>query len=229
MAIDPKKLSLREKDEKSQRLIHLHSFDRKVKIPGKYYTKLVQSLRLILPLIAISIIGLLMAWPSVKDTMEPIKQETVLPQTIQKNELINPRFQSEDSKKQPFTITAARAVQSAHDSEVVILEKPMADITLNNGTWIAAEAERGAYRQEVERLLLEGHVKLFHDQGYQLETEKLMVNMKTREAWSDVFVHGQGPAGTLSAQGGLLANEGSGILIFQGPVKLVLNRAIEGL
>ncbi|MCB9990332.1 MAG: LPS export ABC transporter periplasmic protein LptC [Rhodospirillales bacterium] len=198
------------------------------RLPGKGYSKFVRFMRLALPLVAIGIIGLLLSWPRVEDTIKAVPKETLVPQTVGKNELVNPRFESTDGKSQPFTITAKRAVQSARDPSVILLETPMADILMNDGAWMAAESEHGAYRQDSERLLLEGKVKLFHDRGYEMKTEKLLVNLKDREAWSDMPVYGQGPAGTLEATG-MKAESGSSQLIFTGPVRLVLNRSITGI
>ena len=59
-------------------------------------------------------------------------------------------------------------------------------------------------------------------------TEKLLVNLSSREAWSDKPVYGQGPAGTLQATG-LQAHTETDHLIFTGPAKLVLNKSVEGL
>ena len=61
-----------------------------------------------------------------------------------------------------------------------------------------------------------------------MQTEKLLVNIKKRQAWSESDVYGQGPAGSLVAKG-MQAYSDGGHLIFHGPVKLVLNRTIDGL
>lgn len=195
---------------------------------SKRYSVVVRMLRLMLPLIAVGIIGLVMAWPQVEEAVVPIEEQASIPQSVGKNELVNPRFESRDEKDQPYTITAERAIQSARDPSVILLEKPMADITMNDGTWMAGEAEQGAYRQDTEKLLLKGKVKLFHDNGYELKTEKLQVDMQARTAWSDQPVHAQGPAGTLDATG-MQADSANNRLIFTGPLKLVLNRSVEGI
>lgn len=198
--------------------------------PAHRYSRFVRGARVALPLIAAGVVGLLFAWPRLQPVVEAIPREAALPQEQQvgRNELLNPRFESRDDKDQPFTITASRAIQSANDPQLVLLDKPMADIALQDGAWLAVQAEKGSYRQEEEKLLLEGAVKLFHNDGYEMKTEKMLVHIKTREAWSDQPVHAQGPAGTLDATG-LTANGGTGKLIFTGPAKLVLNRAVKGL
>jgi lipopolysaccharide export system protein LptC len=194
------------------------------------YSRFVRGARILLPLVAAGVVGLLLAWPRLQPTVEAIPREAVLPQEPQvgRNELLNPRFESRDDKDQPFTVTAARAIQSETDPQLVLLDKPMADIALKDGAWLAAQADKGSYRREEEKLLLEGAVKLFHNDGYELKTEKMLVHIGTREAWSDDPVHAQGPAGTIDATG-LTANGVTGKLIFTGPAKLVLNRAVKGL
>lgn len=198
------------------------------RMPGKGYTRFVRGMRLLLPLVALGMLGLVVVWPQLNETEVVATQEVAGPPAVGKNELINPRFESEDSQSQPFTITATRAVQSARDPELVQLEKPMADITLKDGTWLAGSADSGFYQQEAEKLMLEGSVKLYHDDGYEILTEKLFLDIKSEEAWSDTPVYGQGPAGTLTASGVRLSRQND-ILIFTGPAKLVLNRSIEGL
>ncbi len=209
----------------SERFQHLNQ-PRK-QLPTAAYSRFVRQAKIILPLIAAMIVGVLLAWPQAQDAFEAIPQEELSLPTVGQNELLNPRYESQDSKNQPYTITAARAVQSVHDPEVVMLDKPMADITLKDGTWLAVEALKGSYRQNTEQLLLEDTVKLFHDLGYEMKTEKLLVNLKTQEAWSDKDVHGHGPAGTLEATG-MQAQTEEGRLIFTGPAKLVLNRNVKG-
>lgn len=198
--------------------------------PGnnRLYSRYVRLLRLVLPLIAIGIIALIMTWPRIEDTMEPIKKEAVVPLTVGKNEVISPRFESRDEKQQPYRITADIAVQSPTDQDIVFLEKPAADITLNSGAWLAVKADKGAYRQHDERLLLEGTVEIFHDAGYRLLTEKMLVNLQTGKVFSETPVRASGPAGTLNAVA-MEGNNTDGLLIFKGPVKLVLNRKIKGL
>lgn len=198
------------------------------KLPGRFYTGFVRFLRLALPLAALSIIALLFSWPQMEETLIEAQDESLIPAATSRNELLSPRFESADEKNQPFTITAKRALQSDTDPDIILLDKPMADITLNSGAWVAAEAMNGQYRQEAEKLMLEGDVVLFHDKGYEMKTEQLMVDLKGRQASSEADIYGQGPAGTIKATGLQAYSEG-GKLIFKGPVRLVLNREIEGI
>lgn len=213
-------------EQQKKRLSHLESAQRKTQ--GKGYSRFVRTMRLMLPLAAAGLIGLVIAWPDVEDTFEAIPKENILPQNIGQNELINPEFKSRDEKAQPYVVTASRAFQSARDMNIILLETPEADITLNSGAWLAAKADDGVYRQEAENLILNGNVRLFHDKGYEMTTERMLVDLLNRKAVSDRPVYGQGPAGTIEASG-FQAVSDTNHLIFTGPVKLVMNRNIEGL
>lgn len=191
---------------------------------NRSYSSFVRMMRLVLPLTALAIIAVLFTWSNMKeDLVIPPSDPSRTPSSIGKNELVNPRFESKDEKGQPYTITARLAVQSERNDELIILEKPVADMALNSGNWIAIEADQGAYRQDKNRLLLQGNVKMFHDGGYQLDTDKLHVDFKHELAWSEEPVYAQGPAGTLEARG-MRVDSARDTLIFNGPAKLVMYR-----
>jgi lipopolysaccharide export system protein LptC len=193
------------------------------------YSKFIRRMRLILPMVALALVAIVFAWGNMSDeNIVPVKDAKNAPQTIGKNELLNPKFESMDDKKQPYTITAKRAVQAKEGENTVILESPTADMLLNSGNWIAIKAIEGAYKQDDRTLLLEGDVKLFHDNGYEMEMAKLNIDLNSNKAWSDTEVKGHGPAGTLVAKG-LQADSNSGSLIFNGPATLVLVNGEDSL
>ena len=184
------------------------------------YSIFIRWLRLILPVIAVAIIAVVFTWDNTTQDMKNLTQEIQAP-IIGRNELLNPRFENKDKKNQPYTITAMRATQGQTDDNLIILEKPLADMLLNSGRWLAAKSNQGAYRQDTQRLLMTGNVEVFHDQGYQLNTESLNVDMKTENIWSEVDVFLKGPEGTIEAKA-MDANNTDQILKFFGPAKLTL-------
>lgn len=192
------------------------------------YSRFVRTMRLALPLAAAALVGLLLSWPRIEKTMETAPGAVAPPQAAAQNELLAPRFESADSENRPFTVTADRAVQSARDSDLVLLDRPRASIVMQGGARLSAEAEKGSYRQKEGQLLLQGRVRLVHDGGYAAETEKVLVSLKDRKAWADLPISGQGPAGALRASG-FQADSGAGTLIFTGPARLVLNKSLGGL
>src|SRR5690606_31047360 len=153
--------------------------------PG--YSVFIRRMRLILPLVALGLAAVVFTWSAVQDTtLVPVQEKPGKDQIIGKNELLNPRFESKDDKNQPYTITAQRAIQGKEDENLVMLEKPMADMLLTSGNWIAIEASNGTFRQDSQKLLLTGDVRLFHDEGYEMKMVKLDINLENHTASTDV-------------------------------------------
>ena len=185
------------------------------------YTKLIRSLKIILPLLALCIVAVLF-------TSNMFDSKTITPEAIQEdvtpvagtNQLVNPRFDSVDEKNQPYTITAESALQNLK-SERKDLTKPLADIVLNSGQWVAMQSDKGVFNQKTQKLRLDENVRLYHDAGYQFSLQAVDIDLKANTAVSDTQVNGHGPMGTLDAKG-LQANGETEQLVFIGPAKLVL-------
>lgn len=187
-------------------------------------SRIVRSMRLILPVAALAVVAVLMIWSNPENTIKPVPRAEVSPQTVSKNELIKPKFQSQDSNNQPYTITADKALQNADNMDDILLDKPVADIGLENGNWVALKASHGAYNQKDGELILQGQVEMHHDTGYELETEQMTIDVNMQTIVSDQAVKGHGPAAEIEAQG-LEADGKTDNLIFKGPAKLILRQS----
>lgn len=186
----------------------------------------VKKLRLALPVIAGAIVVFMFVWSDMESVAPPPRKEKVAPQSIGRNELLNPRFESEDTNQQPYTITAKKAFQESADLNRVILDKPIADISLKDGAWLAIEAEKGAFEQVKQTLTLENNVKLFHDDGYEMTTNAVNMDIVNEKAISTSPVQGHGPMGQIKSQG-LIADGKTGVITFQGPATLTINQKTE--
>ncbi len=189
------------------------------------YSRFIRWMRFILPAAAIAILVIVVSWSGMEDAVKPA-ETTQSEQAIGKNELVNPRFESQDQKNQPYTITATRAFQDPENLDLVMLENPVADIALKDGNWVALEATSGEYRQGVENLMLRQNVKMYHDDGYTIVTDMLVIDIRGQVAETDSPVNGHGPMGSISAQG-LKAIGTDGKLIFKGPATLILNQEMD--
>ncbi len=196
---------------------------------GRGYTVFVKSMRVVLPLAAVGLLAVVITWPDMEKRVEPIRKEELLPNTANmQNELLQPKFESVDEKGQPYSVTAALATQSRDNPDIVNLDKPVGNMTLKDGGWVAIESQTGIYEQRNEKLFLKGAVKLTNDGGYTLSSDEMRVNLKTSEAFSDQDVDVRGPDGTIDATG-MEAFSDQGLLIFKGPAKLVLTNAGDSL
>jgi len=83
-------------------------------------------------------------------------------------------------------------------------------------------ARNGRYHQKSQILDLEGDINVFHDAGYQFQTEKAEVDLANDTVTGEEPVTGHGPGGTIDATGFMILDRG-GTLVFTGPSKLHLN------
>lgn len=196
---------------------------------GRGYTRFVKAMRIILPLAAVGLLAVVITWPDMEKRVAPVRKDEILPDTANmQNELLQPKFESVDEKDQPYTVTAALATQSRENPDIVNLQKPVGNMALQDGGWVAIEALTGVYEQRNEKLFLSGDVKLTNDGGYTLTSDEMRINLNTSEAFSDKSVNVQGPDGTIDATG-MEAFSNTGILIFKGPAKMILSNAGNSL
>ncbi len=186
------------------------------------YSKFIRWARLILPIIAAIILTVVFTWSNLtNDMIVPVAGGELSIESIGKNELINPRFESRDAEGKPYTITAKRALQAEGTNDMIVLEDPFGEMTINQEQKIAIHADNGAYQQDIQRLLLKDNVKIAHSQGTTLDTAELHIDLKQNQAWTDQDVTAQNQDGTITAKG-LRANQIDETLKFIGPAKLVL-------
>jgi lipopolysaccharide export system protein LptC len=196
---------------------------------NKSYTKYVRWMRVVLPLLAMGVVVILVVLSGDNDSLiktPPNKEDVIKQSSIGRNELLAPRFDTYDKDGRPYAITAERAYQTMDSTDIIYLEKPVADSTMSDGSWVALESVAGTYNQVKQTLFLEGNVKLFHDAGYSLLTEKLDIDLDNNKAVSDVAITGQGPIGQLEASG-MVADGLSNVLIFTGPAKITIYDTVK--
>lgn len=168
-----------------------------------FYSRIVRFLKFILPIVALVLVVIVVVWPYIqKESIQlTIGFATGTVDSTDQPSMINPRYTGTDSEQQPFSVTADLARNLVLDTTQVELEMPKADITLEDGTWLVITAETGVYARTEEQLDLSGAVNMFHDQGYELLTDAVRIDLDARTAESITPVVGQGPIGELSSEG----------------------------
>ena len=187
------------------------------------YSAFVHVLKLVLPALAVALVLLVVVWPQfdLGDSGFRVGVSKLQPESAENLSMLNARFQGLDERGRPFTITADVATQETAESDVVYLDLPKGDLTLEDESWLAVTARKGVYDRVGEFLTLQGGVNIFHDQGYHLETEEARVDLEAGRAVSDKPTHAQGPFGTVDSQGIELTDDGKRIF-FTGKSRLVI-------
>lgn len=201
-----------------------------LKKAGGRYSRFVQLMKLVLPSIAVIVAATVVVLPQIQERAEGFRlglsSLSITDSSGQK--LVNARYTGSDEKQQPYTVTADTAAPLDPQSNIIALDKPKADITLENGTWIALSALGGIYSRQEQLLELSGGVNLFHDAGYEFHTALALIDLAKGAAYGDKTVEAHGPSGSVKSQGFQIFDKGARI-IFTGKSTLTLYPGAEGI
>jgi lipopolysaccharide export system protein LptC len=176
-------------------------------------TRVVAAMRLILPAIAAILLAALGLWSrfGFDSNSFRLAMGSLGLASIDTLSMSNPHFEGLDDKERPFSLTATRATQVDSTADVIDLNAPQADITLEDGAWLTLTSDSGRYQRDAQLLYLQGQVNLFHDKGYELHTRDVHIDLAKGSAVSSEAVDGQGPSGDLTAQGMEVVDSGKRI------------------
>jgi lipopolysaccharide export system protein LptC len=182
------------------------------------YTKLVRVLRIALPVTALVVLAIVIVWPRF-DPAQAKKRHV----EAKSPEMHNSYFSGFDKSNQPYTITSDNAIQGPSGTNDVDMVNPLAEITVKSGAWVAIRGDMGRYKEDPGIITLWGNVKLYHDQGYEVQTSAAAIDLDQGVAWSDkpTFMHG--PRGELWGAGFKLIQD-SDKIIFTGNSRLILKQ-----
>jgi lipopolysaccharide export system protein LptC len=182
---------------------------------------MINASKLVLPAIALLLLSSIALWPEF-DTKSDRTRFSFhgLSATMDGAHLTDAHYNGVDQRGRPFTVTAATATQ--RDAERFDLTVPVADMTLENGTWLNVKSKQGVYMRKDQQLDLSHDVVLYRDDGTTLTTDSATVAMKDGAASSAMPTHVEGPFGTLDATGFTTVDKGAAIQ-FWGPVQVELN------
>jgi lipopolysaccharide export system protein LptC len=194
---------------------------RRLSRPSMGYSRFVGWMKLLLPAVAIALLLLVVAWPRIQAGLDRLKLSFTRLDLSEARDLrmVNARFSGLDKRHRPYVLTADVARQMPDRNDLMALEGPKGDITLQNGAWLAITSYTGVYLTQGQLLDLFGDVKLFHDRGYELTTDTAHIDMTAGTAEGHDPVQGQGVFGDITSEGFKLLDHGQTI-IFTGKAKL---------
>jgi len=193
----------------------------------RLYTRLVRSMKVALPLIALAAMAAIYFGGSDKGKLSDLFTAEELATLGAGLRLDNPRFAGVTERGDSYAVEADWALPDSAMPLRIDLEKPRAEIALEDGRKLTGNATTGHLLRVEKRLVLEGKVVLDTSDGYHLETERLELDMDGKSAHSPGPVHGFGPngvieSGSLRAEAASKAN-GPGKIWFENRVRLVFS------
>jgi len=191
--------------------------------PNTGYSRFVSLMKFLLPAVAAGLLLLVVAWPRLQAGLDRLRLALTRLDLSEARDLrmVNARFSGIDKQHRPYVLTADVARQMPDRNDLMALEGPKGDITLQSGAWLAITSFTGVYLPQGQLLDLFGDVKLFHDRGYELTTDTAHVDMTAGTAEGNDPVQGQGVFGEVTSEGFRLLERGQTI-IFTGKAKLHL-------
>ena len=167
--------------------------------PGSAHDWLVKWTKVILP----SAVGVLIAVLA----LAPLGKHSDVSFILDKKKVANApermrveqaRYVGTDNKDQQFTILAKRAIQPSSEVPVVAISGMSARLNLEQGPLLIG-ANQGRYNLDLQRLMIDGPVKVAGADGYRLATRDVTVNLKQRQLASAGPVAGAMRLGTFQA------------------------------
>jgi Uncharacterized protein conserved in bacteria len=206
-------------------ILHLKQIPEPLSTLSHKHTMRVRKLRRILPFFALLSVAVVLLWSNIAHLFE--KKIDGLPEAVNQltlhNEVANLRMVSTDDKGNPFKIQAQSATQSG--TAQANFSHPVGEFLLASGQTVSLTADQGMMNQGDHQVTYSGHVVLKTDDGYQMETECAVMNLKEQKAEGQVPIQGFGPQGKIYAQAGFCLEKKSSLLTFKGPTRLIIDQS----
>ena len=187
-------------------------------------SRLIDSLRILLPLLALVLVGLVLAWPQIMRNSIDIGVPTLVPGDGDQPDRLrmdSPRYVGKTSSERPYEVTARAASIDPLRANIVHLDQPSADVALADDGKVNLMAASGTYDRDTEKLVLDGGIEVVTSSGYRFVTPSARVNLEQGLVRGWQSIEGAGPAGTLSANRFEIQDAGD-VLRFDGRVKVTV-------
>ena len=190
-----------------------------------FYSRLVAWMKILLPLTALGLLSTLFLLSRTVDPADSIPfAEIDLKKRARDQGVTNPSFAGVTLGGEGIRFSAEAVRPDPQDDGRLRAIRVSAEIRLNSGTVVTAEAEEGTLDQRRETALLVGGVEIATTTGYELRAQHLTTRFDRLHAETRGPVTGRGPPGELTA-GRMILSGGEGEkaaqLLFTDGVKLL--------
>ena len=187
-------------------------------------SEIVRMTKIVLPILALTALIVIFAWPHVEtyfvSAHSDMAAPAIMPEIKITNKLLNPRLSTVDAKGRPIMLQAESAIQTSERS--AHMTRPQSEMELDNGQHINVQAESGHFDQEKQRFDYKHDVVLKSQDGMSFKTQQATMDLQTNQVEGSEPVTGEGPTGSLAAEGFEIKNSGKDIYL-HGKSKLILN------
>jgi lipopolysaccharide export system protein LptC len=194
--------------------------DRRVLEQTAQRSRIVNVLKIALPLAAIGLVGTLAMYSLVYKPERAIAISYASRGTEESTIVMNgARFVGTDKKNEPFELLANKTRQNPDEPALVELTALKARLTLSNGLGLTLAADAGKLDTANRILVLTGPTTLTSTDGYKITTSEARADLKAGLVTGQHPVRAEGPFGSLSANG-FEADRNARTIVFTGRVEM---------
>lgn len=191
---------------------------------GGRHSRRVDRLRFLLPAIAVSLLGVVVAWPwltgGYHGLIVPVFKSAA-EQVSDPMRMAKPRYVGRTEAAEPYEVMASAAVLDPADPDRILLEQLRAVLERVDTSMVHLRADEGIYLRERDFLELDGNLELTFGKGYRFTTASAKVDLERGHVAGADPIEGEGPLGTLAADG-FDIEDGGKVLNFEGRVHVTI-------
>lgn len=165
------------------------------------YSRFVRIMKVTLPIVAFSLIVLVVLYSATggERNSVPITFER-LGEVDKDRQLVAPKLTGTDGRGQPFTVTAKGATQEPGKARRMVFDDVVADVTMQDKSWVQVDAKIGQLDVEAKTLDLTQSINIFSDKGYECHTTTARYDFGLGLLKGDQPISCQGPLGLINAK-----------------------------
>lgn len=165
------------------------------------YSRFVRIMKVMLPLIAFSLIVLVVVYSTMgRESTNISVTATEVKQLDNDRQLVAPKLTGTDGRGQPFTVTAKAATQVPGKARKMDIEDVVADVTMQDKSWVQVSATLGRLDVEGKTLDLSKTINIFSDKGYECHTNTARYDFGAGLLKGEEPINCQGPLGLIEAK-----------------------------
>lgn len=165
------------------------------------YSRFVRIMKIVLPLVAFSLIVLVVIYSTYSGDKNKIAITYGSVDTVEKDRtLVHPKLTGTDGRGQPFTVTATGATQAPGKTRRMVFDDVVADVTMQDKSWVQVDAKTGLLDGEAKTLDLTESINIFSDKGYECHTASARYDFGLGLLKGENEISCQGPLGLISAK-----------------------------
>lgn len=195
---------------------------------AKRHTFAARTLKYLMPLASIGIVGLYFVPDATKIGLPalPVAIESI-DLTSKGLKMINPRYAGGSEKLGRYKVEAEYALQSITQTHLLELHKISGEIIQPNNKWIKLKATQGLYDTNTEQMELNGDIIISSNQGMEARLQTAKIDMKKQIIISDKPVQMKMNDNVINAQSMVLDTAKKHVMFSGGvKVKLLKNKPI---